>query len=180
MPQRSRPGNTSARKELEGFPQSRRWYTGASLRDCSSTWSALVFRLARSGCQSGRGHHGVFADAVLEMLESDMAAGLTCDPLDTVIEGDRGFEMRTVLPCPAASSRLAHSMTPFDVSIASSSSCISFDLGAIPNNPQVTSQQGPRTKPGPSRQHSYVTPEGLAPARRLEMAPKSNTLRCRY
>ena len=162
MPQRSRPGNTSARKELEGFPQSRRWYTGASLRDCSSTWSALVFRLARSGCQSGRGHHGVFADAVLEMLESDMAAGFTCDPLDTVIEGDRGFEVRTVLPCPAASSRLAHSMTPFDVSIASSSSCISFDLGAIPRPSQVTSQQGLQTTATPSRQHLWAADQASA------------------
>jgi len=63
--------------------------------------------------------------------------------------------------------------------MASLSAVIGFDLGAFPNQSQVTSQQavGNCNTPGC---HSYPGHMGLAPLCRLEMTPKSNTLRCRY
>ena len=68
--------------------------------------------LALSGYHSGRGHHGVFAYAVALVLDTDMAAGPTCDSLDTCGNGRGGFEMRAVLLRPATQSCVHFPMIP--------------------------------------------------------------------
>ena len=68
--------------------------------------------LALSGYHSGRGHHGVFAYADSLVLDTDMAAGPTCDSLNTRGNGGGGFEMRTVLLRTVSDSCVHFSMIP--------------------------------------------------------------------